>query len=70
MLLALAHLHNRFIIHGDVKPDNILLHTTADGVMVAKLADFDISQDQQQRITMAVTRAKTRSGLNPNGTFE
>lgn len=38
--LALAAAHEQGILHRDIKPDNLFLHTTPDGKVVAKLLDF------------------------------
>jgi serine/threonine-protein kinase len=42
LLDALDHAHECGVIHRDVKPDNIFLHTGASGVTVTKLLDFGI----------------------------
>jgi hypothetical protein len=44
-LLGLGHLHANIVIHGDVKPANILV----DGRERGRLADFDISIDTKDR---------------------
>lgn len=36
-------LHDLHIVHGDLKPDNILLKRSSTGIIVAKLIDFDDS---------------------------
>lgn len=47
ILLTVAHslqiLHTESVVHGDLKPDNILIKETAKGGFVAKLIDFDNS---------------------------
>lgn len=47
VLHALAHLHSHNVIHGDVKPENILVGS--DGR--ARLADFDIATEAASRTT-------------------
>jgi serine/threonine protein kinase len=41
LVLSLRLLHRSGIVHGDLKPDNILLKRSPRGVMLAKLIDFD-----------------------------
>ena len=42
VLDALEHAHENSIIHRDVKPDNIFLHSNANGTTTTKLLDFGI----------------------------
>ncbi|ETO70384.1 TKL protein kinase, partial [Phytophthora nicotianae P1976] len=41
--LGLQHLHDRGIIHGDLKGNNILVCDNTEGLSTAKLADFGLS---------------------------
>ena len=57
-LLGLGHLHANAVIHGDVKPANILV----DGRERGCLADFDISVDTKDRTSAAhITRRTIRA---------
>eukprot|EP00612_Vaucheria_litorea_P002456 CAMPEP_0171457854 /NCGR_PEP_ID=MMETSP0945-20130129/3761_1 /TAXON_ID=109269 /ORGANISM="Vaucheria litorea, Strain CCMP2940" /LENGTH=293 /DNA_ID=CAMNT_0011983535 /DNA_START=141 /DNA_END=1019 /DNA_ORIENTATION=- len=40
---AIQYLHHKGIVHGDIKPENILYSETKDGKVVIKLADFGSS---------------------------
>jgi serine/threonine protein kinase len=42
---AIAHLHVNLIIHGDIKPANIMINEKADGSMEIKLCDFGFSRN-------------------------
>ena len=42
VLDALEHAHENSVIHRDVKPDNIFLHSNANGTTTTKLLDFGI----------------------------
>jgi serine/threonine protein kinase len=54
MAQALQHVHERGVVHRDVKPDNIQLEVDSLQNMVAKLFDFGIARIQSQE---AVTQA-------------
>lgn len=41
LVLSLRQMHDVDVVHGDVKPDNVLLATTPAGLQVAKLIDLD-----------------------------
>jgi serine/threonine protein kinase len=53
---ALACLHDRGIVHGDIKPHNILLFQDVGGY-AARLADFDMSYDVADP-TLRITRVR------------
>ena len=42
---GLLVVHNLKIIHRDIKPANFLLDKTAEGTLIAKLADLGISRE-------------------------
>ncbi len=52
ILRSLVHslkiMHNENIVHGDLKPDNILIKVTGTGTYTAKLIDFDDSYFSQK----------------------
>lgn len=43
---ALRYVHSQGIVHGDIKPDNILLVRTSDRHRVVKLLDFGLARPQ------------------------
>ncbi|VDP04077.1 unnamed protein product [Soboliphyme baturini] len=43
LVSALEYLHDRRIVHRDVKPENLLVYETADGKKQLKLADFGLA---------------------------
>jgi hypothetical protein len=55
---ALAEAHDRGVVHRDIKPDNIFLAETRDGV-VPKVLDFGIAKVTRQ---IADTTLRTRAG--------
>lgn len=56
MAQALQHVHERGVVHRDVKPDNIQLEVDDSQHMVAKLFDFGIARISSQE---AVTQASS-----------
>jgi len=68
VLAALDHAHRNGVIHGDVKPENILLD--ADGR--AHLADFGIGLVVEEIATKVATsgRRRTSEGISISGTLE
>ena len=48
MARGLVHLHGKGIIHGDLKPENVLLQIAPNWLgLTAKLADFGLSVKMQ-----------------------
>ncbi len=43
IVYSLSMLHSRGVVHGDIKPDNVLFAKSPTGVYTAKLIDFDSS---------------------------
>lgn len=43
VLYSMAEVHDRHIVHADLKPDNIMVKTTAKNFCTAKLIDFESS---------------------------
>lgn len=43
IVYSLSLLHSKGIVHGDIKPDNVLFSRSQSGIYTAKLIDFDSS---------------------------
>ncbi len=43
LLEAVAHMHNHYLVHRDIKPKNILLLVRRGGALAAKLSDMGLS---------------------------
>ncbi|OCL02174.1 kinase-like protein, partial [Glonium stellatum] len=49
LISATAHLHETGVIHGDIKPSNILGFKNGDGAHLWKIADFGISKIERHK---------------------
>mmetsp|Transcript_34515 Transcript_34515/g.77172 ORF Transcript_34515/g.77172 Transcript_34515/m.77172 type:complete len:242 (+) Transcript_34515:3-728(+) len=61
MLTGLRHLHERKILHRDIKPDNILINFKGE----AKLTDFGITKDLLETLAVAMTFVGTSLYMSP-----
>ncbi len=59
---ALAAAHRSGVIHRDLKPTNIFLHTDRDGRLVAKILDFGVSKILEEENNTALTVVGTVLG--------
>jgi eukaryotic-like serine/threonine-protein kinase len=68
VLSALAHAHGQSVVHGDVKPENIIL----DGEGRAHLTDFGLGRivGEVAGAAVAAGRRETAEGLSISGTVE
>eukprot|EP01047_Picozoa_sp_COSAG01_P016748 COSAG01_NODE_866_length_13045_cov_12.921288_6_plen_1707_part_00 len=63
VLQALQHMHAQGVIHRDVKPSNIMLHTSDEGTLY-KVIDFGVSVIKDETADVSQTlMAKTITGL-------
>jgi len=53
---GLAYLHEKSILHRDLRPDNILI-TKENGIRIAKLADMGLSRTIRKSMTGSVSRS-------------
>ena len=55
ILIALHYLHNKGIVHWDLKPANILFDKLTGGLDILKIGDFGISKVDIQEMKKTVT---------------
>lgn len=59
---ALAEAHERGVVHRDIKPDNVMLLTGADGADVVKVVDFGLAKLRESDALNDVTSSGTILG--------
>ncbi|MBZ0189004.1 MAG: protein kinase, partial [Candidatus Obscuribacterales bacterium] len=52
---ALRHAHDKGVLHRDIKPENILLATSDEGELVAKIVDFGVARISTETLMLSAT---------------
>ena len=69
VLHGLSAIEEQGIVHRDIKPDNLMLHDTGDGMPIVKLVDFGISKrvaiEPQARLTCHGALVGTPQYMSP-----
>ena len=68
MASGLAYLHSRRIVHGDIKPENILICTKGDEVQV-KLSDFGLCKEFSFRGHIQALKGDSLVPMTDDGLF-
>ena len=62
---ALDFAHENHILHRDVKPANVMIETTADGEIVARLLDFGLAAEIRSSMGRVSREIRDTSGTRP-----
>jgi serine/threonine-protein kinase/endoribonuclease IRE1 len=57
LAIGLEYIHQMELIHGNIKPENVLIHVDSTGKVTVKWADFGLSKSINQRAKSGATRA-------------
>ncbi len=69
VMRAVSYAHARNVVHRDIKPDNIVLHTDAEGNLIPKILDFGIAkaldEERDQHVTQTGFVMGTPAYMSP-----
>ena len=54
---GMAFIHNQQLVHGDLKPGNVILFRQSNGQLVAKVADFGLARVREDKSIFSSTKA-------------